>query len=360
MIFIDHCKHNILLLYFYNTLLCMISVKMFNPRRQYAWVVNWIWINISQSFLNFMRYFSKYKITTHQRLNKEYLDINKSSRGWFEQWLVGFSDGDGTFYIAYQNNKWNLVYKITQSRYNLRVLFYIKRQLGVGSISKDNKKAQFVIRDRNKLYKFIFPIFDKYSLISSKEFDYLKLKRAFFILENNFLSKEEKDHLLKNLKQQNLPTNYISNNLNKLIIPNKTTNDIKLIITKPWLIGFTEAKGSFYLVSKDKTRIVHGFGITQKLDYLILDSIKHILGISSSVKYNSEHNFYSLDTTSSRSINNIIKFFSNTLKGMKSVEFRIWQRSYIKNKGNYKKLKEIRNILRKMNTKLLDIKTFKD
>ena len=68
---------------------------------------------------------------------------NKNNKIWFEQWLVGITDGDGTFQIAHCNGKWNLVYKISLSRYNLRALFYIKKQLNIGSIfikiiQKDN------------------------------------------------------------------------------------------------------------------------------------------------------------------------------------------------------------------------------
>ena len=44
------------------------------------------------------------------------------------------------------------------------------------------------------------------------------------------------------------------------------TNEAKTVMSKAWLIGFTEAEGSFYLVNKSKDRIVHGFEITQKLD----------------------------------------------------------------------------------------------
>ena len=84
-------------------------------------------------------------------------------------------DGDGKFHIEYKNGKWNLVYKISLSRYNLRLLYYIKKELGVGSVNKDNLKGQFVIRDRKKLADFIFPIFDKYPLLTSKLFDYIKL-----------------------------------------------------------------------------------------------------------------------------------------------------------------------------------------
>uniref|UniRef100_UPI0021150B1B hypothetical protein n=1 Tax=Aspergillus sclerotioniger TaxID=319627 RepID=UPI0021150B1B len=343
-------------------LLTKAYVKMSIAWRQYAWVNN--------------KYYS-----THQRLNKEYLDNNKN---WFQQWLVGMTDGDGTFHISYQNGKWNLVYKIALSRYNLRALFYIKRQLGVGSITKDNTTGQFVIRDRKKLAQVIFPIFDKYPLLTSKQFNYIKLKKAYDILEDINLSKSEKYKLLFEIKQKTIPINYVSNAWDKIKLPFETVLtrgaalspygplfkislknkfgpeglDVTCVMTKPWVVGFIEAEGSFYLVSKDSTRIVHGFGITQKLDLIVLESIRRILHIPTTVKFKSKHNYYILDTTNSRAIDNIIQYFYNTMKGMKSVEYRIWARSYVKHKGNYDKLSKIRDIIRKLKTKLMEIHDF--
>lgn len=311
-------------------------VKMSIAWRQYAWVVN-------------------KDYSTHQRLNKEYLNNNKI---WFEQWLVGMTDGDGTFHIAYQNDKWNLVYKIALSRYNLRALYYIKKQLGVGSVCKDGTKGQFVIRDRKKLANFIFPIFDKYPLLTSKRFDYLKLKKAYGILEDTNLSKEEKYKYLFEIKKESIPKNYISDGWNKIKLPFETTHEVKYVMTKPWVVGFIEAEGSFYLVSKDKTRIVHGFGLTQKLDSIVLEGIRSILHIPTIVKLKSNHNHYILDTTNSKAIENIIKFFHNTMKGMKSIEYRIWARSYVKHKGNFAKLSAIRDQVRKLKTKSMEINDF--
>ena len=94
----------------------------------------------------------------------------------FKQWLVGFTDGDGSFSIIRQNDKWSLAYKISASRYNIRVLYYIKKELGFGSVTKDKTKAQFFIRDRKVLKSIIIPIFDKYNLLTSKEFNYLNIK----------------------------------------------------------------------------------------------------------------------------------------------------------------------------------------
>lgn len=81
---------------------------------------------------------------------------------------------------------------------------------------------------------------------------------------------------------------------------------------------------------------MHGFGLTQKLDSIVLEGIKLILHIPTVVKFrasgrgrpgargsaaDAKHNFYLLDTTNSRAIEKIIEYFHNTMKGMKSAEF---------------------------------------
>jgi hypothetical protein len=115
-------------------------------------------------------------------------------------------------------------------------------------------------------------------------------------------------------------------------------------MSKYWLVGFTEAEGSFYIVKKDTIRLVHGFEITQKLDIIVLESIAHILGIS----VTSKKAYNTVVTTNSRAINNIIAYYKNTMKGMKALEYRIWTRSFNKYKGNYTELKKVRDLIRKI------------
>jgi len=95
--------------------------------------------------------------TNNINLTKQTLTKNKEL---FYQWLVGFTDGDGTFSIAHQNGKWSLAFKLSQHEYNTRLLYFIKSQLGVGIINKETKTkmVNYRIRDRNKLAEIIFPI----------------------------------------------------------------------------------------------------------------------------------------------------------------------------------------------------------
>jgi hypothetical protein len=311
--------------------------------------------------------FAWVKFSTHQRLNVEHpskfinnnittQSLNKNKE-LFYQWLVGFTDGDGTFSISNSNGKWSLIYKLSQQEYNARLLYFIKSQLGVGRINKETKTktVNYWIRDRNKLAEVVFPIFDSYPLLTSKYFNYLKLKEAYNILEDTNLTKIKRDELMFNLVKKLPSSDYISPAWEKVSNLVSNTYEANMVMSKAWLIGFTEAEGSFYLVNKTNCRIVHGFEITQKLDLIVLSAIGYILGI----KTYSKHTYHTVVTTNSRSVENIINYYNNTMKGMKSFEFRVWARTYVKHKGNFIKLNEIRNKIRirKLGATLLNYKS---
>ena len=90
--------------------------------------------------------------------------------------------------------------------------------------------------------------------------------------------------------------------------------------------------------------MVHAFEITQKLDIIVLEAIGRILDI----KVTPKQTYNTIVTTNSRSISNIINYYHNTMKGMKSLEYRIWSRSYIQHKGNYIELNSIREQMRRI------------
>jgi LAGLIDADG DNA endonuclease family protein len=310
-------------------------------RRLFAWLIK---LNISHQRLN-VGHLTSNLSTLQMNMNKFTLSENKEI---FHQWLVGFTDGDGTFSINRQSKgKWSLTFKLSQSTYNLRLLYFIKRQLGVGQINieQNNNMANFRIRDRLILKSIIFPIFDKYPLLTTKYFNYIKFKEAYSILTDNSLSITEKDTIMTKFINSKPPVNYISPAW--LLVDNNVIDfeSASKVMSKPWLIGFTEAEGSFYLVSKTANRLVHAFEISQKLDKIVLVAIKYILGISTNVK-TFKSGSLSIVTTNSRAIENIIKFYKNTMKGVKSLEYRIWARAYAKYKGNFVALNNIRNRVR--------------
>jgi hypothetical protein len=274
-------------------------------------------------------------------INKRFFSSNLS-KSWVYPWIVGVTDGDGTFSIHYQNNKWSLNFSIAQSCYNLRLLYFIKNYLNLGSISIDNNNmAKFRIRDRKILLNYIIPIFDSYPLLTTKYFNYDKFKQVLFILENSNLTKSEKDQLIFNIIKSKPPIDYIS--------PVWLNNNF--ILSKPWIIGFIEAEGSFYIVNKNNNppRLSLGFGISQKLDKIVLNNISKLINIETQIQYKEKHNYYILDTTKNSNILNIINYIDNQMIGMKSVEFKIWKESLLY-KGNYDKLKIYQDRLRQLKT----------
>ena len=285
----------------------------------------------------------------------------KDKKEFFEEWFVGFTDGDGTFHFSKsKQNKWGLYFKISQSTYNLRVLYYVKKMLGVGQVSISGNMAEYRIRDLKSILQHIIPIFDKYPLLTSKYFNYDLFKQAALICSNPLLSKEKKDELLTELQSKIRPEEYISpawsviNNL----VTSKT--EAMIVMSKLWIIGFTEAEGSFYIVTREKGRMIHGFEITQKLDKIVLTSIGFILGMIVVKK----KTYFSVVSTNSKTINDIILYYYSTMKGMKSLEYRIWARSFKKSKNyvgheRFKYLTKIRDQMRKIRSIRLD-KNFKN
>jgi hypothetical protein len=296
----------------------------------------------------------------HQRLSVYSSNLNKlfnvkdpKYNFNFEKWLVGFTDGHGSFVIYKTNNTYSLAFKIAQNKYNKRVLYYIKKNIGVGSVSeeKNTTMAQYSVYSRDKLKKYIIPIFDKYPLLTTKYYSYTVFKNAFNILEDTTLSFEEKTELIEKLKILKPDINYINPILSKLInevnLPTEGGPvNLEEIISKEWLIGFIEAEGSFFLC-KNGLKYQYNFSICQQNSKELLNVIKIILRINSSVYYYEKDKCYYLGTNNKGTIKYIISYVDGYLKGVKSLEFKLWKRAFNNNYNN-NKLEKIQLIMRKL------------
>lgn len=89
----------------------------------------------------------------------------------------------------------------------------MKKMLGVGHITvpyEASSCAEYRIRNMIHLKEKIFPIFDKYPLLTSKQFAYETFRESLLIYLDNNLSKDEKEKLLVFNKSKKTPMNYIS------------------------------------------------------------------------------------------------------------------------------------------------------
>jgi hypothetical protein len=63
----------------------------------------------------------------------------------FLEWLVGFSEGDGSFTI---NSRGTAIFVISQSTLDLQILKYIQRTLGFGRVIKQGQRtSRFIVED---------------------------------------------------------------------------------------------------------------------------------------------------------------------------------------------------------------------
>jgi hypothetical protein len=173
---------------------------------------------------------------------------------WF---ISGFTDAEGCFSIKIQPNaklktKWRVrpVFSITLHKKDLSLLEAIQKNLGVGKISKSEKKAITYAVDSIKDIPIILNHFDNYPLITHKLSDYLIFKQCFEIIKQG-------EHLTETglLEILSLKSNLnlgLPNKLKKifprLAIKNRPKYVFKGIPDPFWLSGFTSGDGTFHIV----------------------------------------------------------------------------------------------------------------
>jgi ubiquinol-cytochrome c reductase cytochrome b subunit len=237
-------------------------------------------------------------------------------------YLVGLIEGDGWFTVS--KNGMYLTYEIgiELSIRDIQLLYKIKKWLKVGIVGiKKGKnglsdKAFFRIRNKSHLTNIILPIFDKYPILSNKQYDYLRVRSE--LLANTIYSKD--------LKKYKRPTEYI----------NSVNTVLNTPYFKSWLIGFIEAEGCFsiYKPTNDTSKVA-SFDIAQTDGCYLITAIGVFLSFSQK-PFKDKTNCFKLKVSNVRSVENIVKFIQSApikLQGYKRLSYLIW-------------VKELRNIPR--------------
>jgi len=237
----------------------------------------------------------------------------------FIYWLIGFTEGDGSFIIKTFKNKNNkyLEFKITQSSNDAQILFYIKKCLGIGTVSKQDKKNNthhYRVRDKNGLLNII-NIFNG----------------------NLYLNKSQnKFKEFVKIYNETYKTNIEILEFNK----NEPTLD------NAWLAGFTDAEGCFTLSYLKNKYVSIRYILSQKNEDLFMNKLALLL----------EGKTYTLKCgTTNMTVNylkliKIIKYINKySLKTKKLIIYQNWLDVYysVKNK-EHKDPNKIKNILNKI------------
>jgi len=227
-------------------------------------------------------------------------------------YLVGLFEGDGYFTITKKGKYLTYELGIELSIRDVQLIYKIKSLLGIGVVSfrkiNEIEMVTLRIRDKNHLKNFIIPIFDKYTMFSNKQYDYLRFKSA--LLSGIIYSQD-----LPEYTRSSEPLNSIESILDKSYFP-------------AWLVGFIEAEGCFsvYKLKKDGDYLIASFDIAQKDADILISAIRKYLSFTTAI-YLDKTNCSKLKVGSVRSVENVIKFLHNApvkLMGNKRLQYLLW------------------------------------
>jgi hypothetical protein len=196
----------------------------------------------------------------------------------FLQWFIGFSEGDGCFYIS----RGKSIFSIHLHIADLPLLIEIKTQLNMGSIHIGKKSCLLTIKAKKEIETLI-NIFNGKIYLTKREIQFNKWVQNF---ENKY-----------DLKFNLLP------------------NGFKPGLSDNWIAGFIDAEGSF-LVSVSKEKIIQRIVIGQKdaeLEFKYLSNLLNgyteklkghdrlvinYLNLSGIISYLNNHKLYSIKAKS--------------------------------------------------------------
>ena len=109
------------------------------------------------------------------------------------QWVSGFVDGEGTFYVGINKNPTMKIgyqvlpeFRIVQHKRDIKLLHVLKQFFGCGVV-RNNHDDRFELRIRKMemIEKTVIPFFEANPLHTQKRFDFLKFRDVVLLMSKN-------------------------------------------------------------------------------------------------------------------------------------------------------------------------------
>lgn len=215
----------------------------------------------------------------------------------FLEWIVGFSEGDGSFVV---NSRGTAVFVITQLTDDIQVLQYIQRTLGFGRVIKQGSRTiRFIVEDTASV-TLLVALFNGNIVFPLKQASFAK----FLVAYNN--------------RKKVITVTFIST----LITP--TLNDY-------WLCGITDAEGCFTcsLLGNSKAyRFRFMLGQLGEINLPVLTHITTLIG--GVVRSHTAVGVNELTVNGIRNITRVFNYFdSHQLITKKNESYRLWREIHI-------------------------------
>ena len=272
----------------------------------------------------------------------------------FLAFIAGLIDGDGYIQVT-RSTKGFITIKlvITIHLEDLSTLEYIHSVLKLGkiTINRDHKSPNCSLRiSRTDLQEVLFPLFLHHGIFFLTEVRRAQFNLAMFILEEElkFYDKiPELNGFSGWFLDTNLPTAQgnaslaVSKGKSKELplyfeLPKTALDYLNLHFFKNWLVGFTQAEGSFCIKANNDGC----FQLKQRIHVLLFEAFKLIFQTSRKIETEKcKYNQFSV--SSKKDIQAVINFFSfsgyHPLIGSKCTQYLKWLTT-LRNSNRYCKL----------------------
>ena len=109
------------------------------------------------------------------------------------QWIVGFVDGEGCFYVGIFNRKDMTVgcqvqseFTVVQHEKNIQILYAFKKFFGCGKVCPNHGSRKcFKVRKKEDLLTIILPFFEQHPLKTTKNLYFLKFREILLLQAKN-------------------------------------------------------------------------------------------------------------------------------------------------------------------------------
>lgn len=256
-----------------------------------------------------------FKKGTKIRFNKdkeEYLTIPYS----FIAFLVGFIDGSGYIQVTKTTKGFiSIKLVILISLEDISTLEYIYSVLKIGKITiyrdRKNPTCKLII-NKTDLQEILFPLLNHHRIFFITESIRAQFDLAMFIFKNDIKSYKD---IYKYKTDKELPT--IFN------LPPTPSDYLKLEFFNNWLVGFTNAEGSFVIPNGC-------FKLKQRIHLNLFEALKLLFLTNRAISIEKDKYKYLQLSVSSKGDNiiNVIDFFSfsglHPLIGSRLIEYLTW------------------------------------
>ncbi len=109
------------------------------------------------------------------------------------QWVVGFVDGEGCFYVginAHPEMKAGYQvlpeFTVVQHKRDVQLLFALKQFFGCGVVRQNHgERMAYRVRGLEHLRERVIPFFEKHPLKSKKHLDFLKFRKVLLLMQTD-------------------------------------------------------------------------------------------------------------------------------------------------------------------------------